>query len=508
VQKILEHNRDYNLIVGGDLNDVFNPSLDRYRSKPKATTTEYMNGWKTICNELNLTDIWRVMNPDKRQYTWRQGSSATRLKQSRIDVWLISLHMVYELEIIDIKPSMRSDHSLIELDFYKQNAPNRGPSFWRFNTGLLKDKRYITQIKECLKASISKYKDLEDKGLIWDLIKMELRSTSISYSKFKAKEGRELLKETIINVSKLEELIGRDPTDDILKKYTEGKKYIEDYNNEKTNGAMLRSKVDWAEHGEKNTKFFLNLEKRNYKMKCITKLITQNEIEITKSDKILEYEKEFYEHLYTEQKIDIQQRNNAAETFKDNELPKISEDQKQLCENLINLNELGIALKELKNGKSPGSDGFTADFYKFFWVDIQNLVLESLTYANNVGNLSIDQRRGIINLIPKKDKDPRYLKNWRPISLLNTDYKIITKTLANRIKKVLPSVINPDQVAYLKNRFIGQNIRTIFDIMGYTKLMDKKGIIAFLDFEKAFDTIRWDVIYDALTLFNLGKEFI
>jgi hypothetical protein len=72
---------------------------------------------------------------------------------------------------------------------------------------------------------------------------------------------------------------------------------------------------------------------------------------------------------------------------------------------------------------------------------------------------------------------------------------------------VLPTVINPDQVAYLKNRFIGQNIRTIFDVMGYTKLMDQKGIIAFLDFEKAFDTINWDVIYDALKLFNIGPNF-
>jgi hypothetical protein len=135
-------------------------------------------------------------------------------------------------------------------------------------------------------------------------------------------------------------------------------------------------------------------------------------------------------------------------------------------------------------------------------------VLESINYAETAGTLSIDQRRGVINLIPKKDKDPRLLKNWRPISLLNTDYKIITKTLANRIKKVLPSVINPDQVAYLKNRFIGQNIRTIMDIMGYTRLKNKNGIIAFLDFEKAFDTIRWSVIYDALEIFNLGQNFI
>jgi hypothetical protein len=70
--------------------------------------------------------------------------------------------------------------------------------------------------------------------------------------------------------------------------------------------------------------------------------------------------------------------------------------------------------------------------------------MESINHANVSTKLSIDQRRGIINLIPKKNKDPRFLKNWRPISLLNTDYKIITKVLASRLKDVLPTVINPD----------------------------------------------------------------
>ena len=101
----------------------------------------------------------------------------------------------------------------------------------------------------------------------------------------------------------------------------------------------------------------------------------------------------------------------------------------------------------------------------------------------------------------------RSLKNWRPISLLNTDYKILTKTLASRLKIILPEVINDDQVAYLKERFIGQNIRTIIDIMEFTKNNNEQGIIAFLDFEKAFDTIRWDVIDDTLKCFGLGDNF-
>ena len=510
IQIILENNLDTNFIIGGDLNDCFIPMLDRFRCKPGTAETEYVKAWKILCDEFNLADFWRILNPDKKCYTWRQGSSATRLKQSRLDYWLISVHLMYDLHNIDIKASIGSDHSLIDVDFYNNEAPTRGPSFWRFNASLLKDKVYVQQMNTGYIKAMEKYSDIEDKGLKWDLIKMELRSSTVCFSKNKAKETRDNIKENMMIVNCLEKKINVEPTDDLLKQYSEAKQYIEDYNKEKAQGVLIRSKVDWAEHGEKNTKFFLNLEKRNHDMKCITKLIDEEEQEIDNPDKILEYEEKFYKELYSNnlQPENQTQKEQAAKIFTDETLPKISEIDKSNCETPITMEEVGKALKQLDNGKSPGSDGFTTDFYKFCWPVIKDSVLESFNYANQTGKLSIDQRRGIINLIPKKNKDPRFLKNWRPISLLNTDYKIITKTLANRIKQVLPTVINPDQVAYLKQRFIGQNIRTIWDIMGYTKLMDKKGIIAFLDFEKAFDTIQWSVIYDALTQFNIGPNFI
>jgi hypothetical protein len=359
------------------------------------------------------------------------------------------------------------------LNFYKSNALERGPSFWRFNASLLRDSDYTKLIQEGYLAANEKYKDLEDKGLKWDLIKMEIRSTTICYSKTKAKANRDQIKEIIIKVNNLEKLISTNPTEKNLKEYNEGKSYIENFNREKTIGSCLRSKVNWVEYGEKNSAFFLNLEKRNYNLRCITKLIDDStKKEISNSNDILKYEENFYKTLYSEKEQptkDIKESKAAADLFKDETLPKISENDKLSCENQITLVEISSALKELKNGKSPGSDGFTTEFYKFFWNTIRDMVLESIIYANNIGKLSIDQSRGIINLIPKKDKDPRLLKNWRPISLLNTDYKIITKVLANKLKKVLPTVINPDQVAYLKERFIGQNIRTILDIMGYTK---------------------------------------
>jgi hypothetical protein len=209
-------------------------------------------------------------------------------------------------------------------------------------------------------------------------------------------------------------------------KYEAIKLEIENYNNEKSRGAQLRSKVQWAEFGERNSKFFLNLEKRRYKAKCITKLLDEDENEITKADDILEYEKTFYKQLYTENIDENAEETKTAATFftGGDDITKISDEQKQNCDIDIAIIEVGQALKELQNGKSPGSDGLTPDFYKFFWPQIKNDVFKSLTHAWTNTKLSIDQCRGVINLIPKKDKDPRLIKNWRPISLLNTDYKL------------------------------------------------------------------------------------
>ncbi len=86
--------------------------------------------------------------------------------------------------------------------------------------------------------------------------------------------------------------------------------------------------------------------------------------------------------------------------------------------------ELLTALKSTANGKSSGIDGFTVDFYKFFWKNISQLVLNSINMGFDSGEMSITQRHGIITLLPQKDKDILELKNWRPISLLNQDYKL------------------------------------------------------------------------------------
>ena len=109
----------------------------------------------------------------------------------------------------------------------------------------------------------------------------------------------------------------------------------------------------------------------------------------------------------------------------------------------------------MESNKSPGSDGLPAEFYKaVFWNDVHHYLLNALNCAYAKGLLAITQRRGLITLLPKKNKPASFLKNCRPITLLNCDYKITTKSIASRVGKVIPRIINHDQTGFLKNRFM------------------------------------------------------
>ena len=141
----------------------------------------------------------------------------------------------------------------------------------------------------------------------------------------------------------------------------------------------------------------------------------------------------------------------------------------------------------MKNGKTTGTDGLTVEFYKFFWVDIKDILFHCITKIKENNIMSREQRRAVLRLLPKKDKDITNLKNWWPISLHNTDYKLLAQTLALRIQQTLPEIMSNDQNGYVKERFIGYNIHTILDIIEHSKENKLDTIVAFLDFQKAFD---------------------
>ena len=119
------------------------------------------------------------------------------------------------------------------------------------------------------------------------------------------------------------------------------------------------------------------------------------------------------------------------------------------------MNEASMALRNMKHSKSPGTDGFNAEFFKVF---LSKIVVRAFNWGFRKGELSCTQREGIITCIPKGDKRRDSIKNWRPISLLNVVYKIGSAAIANRIKTMLPELINEAQTGFMSERYIGDNL--------------------------------------------------
>ena len=135
-------------------------------------------------------------------------------------------------------------------------------------------------------------------------------------------------------------------------------------------------------------------------------------------------------------------------------------------------------------------------------------IVDCINYSYEFGELSNSQKQAIITLIKKEGKNKRVIKNWRPISLININAKIISQVLAKRLEKVLPKIIHPSQNAFVKGRSIFDTIRTIDDIVDYTKQNSWSGFMIAIDFEKGFDTLDFRFLIRTLHKFNFGPSFI
>ena len=145
-------------------------------------------------------------------------------------------------------------------------------------------------------------------------------------------------------------------------------------------------------------------------------------------------------------------------------------------------------MKSVPNNKTPGNDGLSKEFYEAFWNELKDPLLKSFYHAKTYKEFSTSQMQAVIKLLEKKDRDKRLIKNWKPISLLNTDLKNFSKALAGKLKSVLPSLITGQQTAYVQNRYIGEAGRLISDI-GVSDKLSIDGYLVTVNIEKAFNSL-------------------
>ena len=226
---------------------------------------------KKLCNFYDLNDIWRFLNPNAEEFTWRNKSFKI---QCRLDFFLISKKLSDFTNKCKIIYAPETDHSAILIHIKSDELKHKkGPGFWKFNQSLLKDETYVTNLRAEIQTFKQKYNDAEDLGLKWDLIKMEMRGFITKYSKNKAKERQSTEINLQNQINKLYKKAEKQPNNkQIINEIYYARSHLKNITQLKTKGTILKSKVRWYEHGERNTRYFYGLEKRNYEKKTITKL--------------------------------------------------------------------------------------------------------------------------------------------------------------------------------------------------------------------------------------------
>ncbi len=500
-QWVSEHKKG-TIVMGGDFNIVLDDDIDKKSDGVKRHVNNKVI--LEMIRKYKLTDVWRVKHVNVSQYTWRQSQPAVAC---RLDYWLLDKALMSQVISCDIRPAVKTDHKAVSLKI-SRGTNKRGPGTWKLNVSLLDDviikNRIAHTIDDCVKTCTNSQLNAKH---TWELCKVKIRETFIACakenrSKLSCKKASDLQKQ-------LEDVDARidkgDNNPDTLTRQRELSIELEQYYKQQATGAQIRSRANWVEKGERSTSYFFGLEKKKQTQKCISSVKTVKGDTVREKSAVLRELNSYYSSLYSSRnplQSDIDTYLDAVQLEK-----VLTEHDKRLCEGLLANDECKAAIGSMKSNKSPGSDGLPVEFYKMFWPLVGNLVLESLNEGYENGCMSASQKHAIISLIYKKN-DPESLDNWRPISLLNIDYKIATAVLARRLQCVLGNIISTDQSGYIKGRYIGHNIRLINDIINYTETENLGGAVLFLDFRKAFDTVEWDFMYSTLTRFGFGDSFI
>ena len=489
-----------NLIIGGDFNFVLDTKLD----KIGGNLEKGMIGskpFKTIIEKFNLIDCFRYLYPKKKMVTWMRKNVATgnetinyEIVGTRLDRLYISSILKDTIVNFETSPCSSSDHDFIILTLKSQGGVSFGKSYWKFNDDLLHDETFCTAFEFFWKI-ISRSENIDLTW--WDKMKATIKRFCIDFSKSKNKKLYGELKSLKTQYNSLN--VARESD---LKLLDDIKSRVKTIESSLLKGTIIRSKVRNIETNENPTSYFFQREVVKSKSKTV-KSVTCNNISYTNSCDILSCFKSFYENLYENEPVD----KSLNDSFLNN-LPQVDNTDNLFLEKPIEKTEILQALRDMQPNKSPGSDGFSSSFYLKFFHLLGDTLCKIINIAYDKGEMSLTQRLSYITLICKDETRADEMKCYRPISLLNVDYKIISKIIATRLGKILPKIIDINQTSGIKGRSIFDNLHLIRNVIDYIDQKDLAACFICVDQEKAFDRVSWSYMFDTLNAFGFSENFI
>ena len=431
-------------ILMGDFNFV-EDTLDRNGKLPNniVKDRQILGEWNDVKSAFDLVDTFRVINLLCRRYTFTHANKRSRSRIDRVYITDSESGKVLRHSFIE---TPWNDHKVVQVDI--SDLTERGPGQWALNTDLLKDPSFFHEIGTQW-AIFSKTKSEFRRVLEWwDRAKAVVKTIALIFSIHKKQVQTDLEQALQKKRERLEISIDRCYTEQSEKELNCILKRQKELLLKKSEGRRIRARIPHFEENEPNISYYAKMEKVKSERNTIHSLYDKNGIQQSETSQILKITENYYSDLFRAGETKKEYHSDVLNKTK----VKISQDQQRFCDKEIKLTELEERMKKLPIGKSPGLDGLPVEFYHKMWPNIKFDFLEMVKELQNTNNLSDSQRKGVIRLIFKKE-DRSDLKFYRPISLLNADVKIITKTLALRLGKVLPSIISNGSDMYTGEKY-------------------------------------------------------
>lgn len=518
-----------NVIIMGDFNFVEN-ALDRYPHRDDDANV--LSSWKALRDKYKLTDGWRAQNPIKKDYTYVQKATNS---MSRIDrIYMDSEIYVYGYNWTHIESSL-SDHNMVMTDILKTKIPFIGKGVWRMYSDDIENKVTIKKITKLLKITEEKFTSIKENKTegsiqrVWAEVKTEIKAIAMEERKKKSQQlnkEKEKLKKGIER--RMEKL--SDEMDDISKRYQNEIAELKAKLMMKTKNDLtkmrLATRARYRQNGEKCTKYWFGLNKEKMDETTIIALLGPNSKMTRETREMGEIAVKHHETLQTKPMMTEDRKEAIVELEAIIEGKCITNEQKQRLIKKTSRDEVEEAIKSTATGTSPGIDGIPYELYKEIIkiekkkkkeerVDVVGIIQDLINNIEEIGieKLSTEDKKeneftdGLMFLLYKK-KEKWKIENYRPITLLNTDYKIYTKTIAKRLADVAPTIVHEDQAGFIPKRSLYDHTRTTQMVIEYCEIAEEDGCIVALDQEKAYDKIDHEYLWRILKKYGFPDEFI
>ena len=365
---------------------------------------------------------------------------------------------------------------------------------------------------ERIKKNINRYIEENDNGevdpnILWDALKAVIRGNLIAQTTL-LKKSRLVNYQTLIGRLKdLERKHNATSDPEILRQVKETKNKIDNILLTEVEKKARFVKQTYYEGGSKASRLLARRIRKQQALNTIYKIRDpQTNDLLTEPDEIERVFREYYQNLYTQPAAADEQ---DMENFLDRlDLPSIGEEQNTLLTADITEEEMERAISRLKNNTSLGSDGLPSVFYRIFRKELTPVLLASFRYTIKEGKIPPSWKEAIITTIPKEGKDKEHCSSYRPISVLNVDYKMFTSIISKRFETFMTDIIDEDQSGFISGRQTQDNIRRMIHIVEETQRTKNSAILVSVDAEKAFDSVNWIYLYKVLERFGLNKESV